>query len=94
MTRKRQSRDTDVPNQTANKAKAEVERWSSEPDTVERREHDRSAESVTGADEGGGITNRPIGEELHNQDLVPGRGEARRGAHAGHGDPNRPIEEE
>jgi hypothetical protein len=59
------------PNQAANKRKAEGERWRSEPDTIERREHDRGAERGAGADEGGGISNRPIGEEIHNEERGP-----------------------
>lgn len=87
-------RDTDVPNETANKSNAEGERWRSESDTVERRERNRAAEPETNSKEGGGISNRPIGEEVENQDHVPGRGEARQGAHAGHGDRKRSVEEE
>jgi hypothetical protein len=34
----------------------------------------------------GGITNRPLDEEMSNQDAVPARGESKPGAHAGHGD--------
>lgn len=90
----KRKRDTDVPNQTANKTKAEGERWSSESDTVERRERNRAAEPHTASKEGGGISNRPIGEEVEDQDHVPERGEARQGAHAGHGDRNRSVEEE
>lgn len=76
-----------TPNQAANKSKPEGERWSSDSDTVERadRNRPRSSESAP-ADEGGGITNRPLGEEQRNQDLVPDRGTSREGAHAGHGD--------
>jgi hypothetical protein len=62
-------RDRNTPNQTANKGKAEGERWKSESDTVERRDHERSAERQEETGEGGGITNRPIGEEVRNQDM-------------------------
>ena len=34
----------------------------------------------------GGITNRPLDEEMSNQEAVPARGESKPGAHAGHGD--------
>lgn len=87
-------RDVDGPNQAANKSKAEGERWSSEPDTVERRERNRAAEPRTGSEEAGGISNRPIGEEVENQELVPERGETRTRARAGHGDGNRSVEGE
>lgn len=87
------TRDTNERNQPANKNEAEGERWRSEPDTVARREQGRTGD-VSGSDEGGGITNRPIGDEVANQALVPERGESRKGAHAGHGDRNRSVEEE
>ena len=90
----KRKRDNEVPNQAANKSKAEGERWSSESDTVERRERNRAAEPRTGSEEGGGISNRPIGEEVENQELVPERGEVRTRAHAGHGDGNQSVEEE
>jgi hypothetical protein len=81
--------DRNTPNQAANKGKAEGERWTSEPDTVEQRDRSRTAERAPGTDDSGGITNRPLEEEMQNQDLVPERGESREGAHAGHGDRNR-----
>lgn len=83
------ARDDDrmLPNQAANKSKAEGERWTSEPDTVERRDRIPAVEGSTG--EGGGITNRPLAEERENQDAVPDRGKSRPGAHAGHGTPER-----
>lgn len=77
--------DRNTPNQAANKSKAEGERWESDPNTMER--HDRgSDEQMRDSGRGGGITNRPIGEEQANQDAVPDRGESREGAHAGHGE--------
>lgn len=81
--------DRTTPNQAANKGKAEGERWKSEPDTVEQRDRSRTAERAPGRDDVGGITNRPLEEEMQNQDLIPERGESREGAHAGHGDRNR-----
>ena len=80
------AKDRNIPNPAANKSKAEGDRWNSEADTVERV--DRDAERQMPADEGGGITNRPLDEEERNQDRVPDRGETREGAHAGHGDRN------
>ena len=49
---------------------------------VERVDRERKVP----ADEAGGITNRPLDEEERNQDRLPDRGDARDGAHAGHGD--------
>jgi hypothetical protein len=76
------AKDRDMPNPAANKNKAEGDRWSSEADTVERVDREREIP----ADEAGGITNRPLDEEERNQDRLPERGDAREGAHAGHGD--------
>lgn len=81
--------DRNTPNQAAKKSKAEGEPWQSEPDTVEERDRSRVSEGPPERDEGGGITNRPLDEEMRNQDLVPDRGESREGAHAGHGDRDR-----
>jgi hypothetical protein len=81
--------DRNTPNQAANKSKAEGDRWNSEADTVEQRDRSRASDRTSGPDEGGGITNRPLEEEMKNQDLVPDRGESREGAHAGHGDRSR-----
>jgi hypothetical protein len=90
------NRDQDTPNQAANKSKAEGERWTSDSETVERRDR-----SDAGMDDSGGITNRPLDQEMDNQDRLPDRGESREGAHAGHGDrergrnrPDRGTEEE
>lgn len=70
--------DQDRPNQTSNKHKAEGERPGVDRQTT---------------DEPSGITNRPIDEEIENQERVPDRGEAKEGAHAGHG-PDRNRREE
>ena len=78
-------RHSSIPNRTANKSKAESDRWASEDDTVERRDRARTSEDT----EAGGITNRPLAEESANQDAVPDRGRPRDGAHAGHGDRDR-----
>jgi hypothetical protein len=71
-----------VPNDASAKSKAEGDRWESESDTVERYD-ERVGRS---GEQGGGITNRPVGEEMDNQASLPERGESREGAHAGHGD--------
>ena len=67
-----------VPNDASAKSKAEGDRWESDSETVERYDE-------TTGDEGGGITNRPLDEEIENQAAVPERGESRDGAHAGRG---------
>ena len=70
----------DKPNQNANKTKAEGERWGSEPDTVARVDRDEHPERLydeEDADNAGGITNRPLSEEIGNQETLPGRGTTR-----------------
>lgn len=85
--------DKNMPNQSANKTKAEGERWDSNADTGERRPDAESGRTDTagsrGQENAGGITNRPLDEEEENQEAVPEPGESREGAHAGHGDTNR-----
>jgi hypothetical protein len=73
-----------VPNDASAKSKAEGDRWESDSETVER--YDQTVDGSAGDEGGGGITNRPLAEELENQSAVPGRGESREDAHAGHGD--------
>ena len=59
--------DTDRPNRQSNMEKAEGDR--------------ASAEQYN--DQGGtGITNRPIDEEISNQESVPERGKTKPGSHA------------
>ena len=53
--------DHSIPSRAADKSKAEGDRWASESDTVERR--DRNSTGASSADQGGGITNRPLKEE-------------------------------
>ena len=60
--------DTDRPNRQSNMEKAEGDRASAE-------QYDERGEA--------GITNRPIDEEIDNQERVPDRGERKPGAHAG-----------
>ena len=68
--------DRSTPNQASNKSKAEGERWKSEDDTVERQDRTRSSDDqMTEPDDAGGITNRPLDEEMDSQDRVPDRGE-------------------
>ena len=64
------------PNDASRKSKAEGDRGNL----------DKTAPGALGDDQGGGITNRPLDEEIANQQAVPERGESKPGAHAGHGD--------
>ena len=67
--------DKDTPNRAANKDKAEGERWKSEEGVIPNSESstDRRFRDENG-DDAGGITNRPIGEEIDNQNTLPERG--------------------
>ena len=69
--------DRNTPNQASksNKSRAEGEPWKSEDDTVERQDRTRSSDDRMTEAEAGGITNRPLDEEMENQDRVPDRGE-------------------
>ena len=62
---------TNRPKPNANRQKAKGEPWSSEQDTVER------VSPVGDSDNAGGITNRPLDEEVGNQDALPPRGTRR-----------------
>lgn len=69
--------DQDRPNQNANKDKAEGERWSSEENTVrnvERDEHPENLYEGGASENAGGITNRPLDDEITNQEELPVRG--------------------
>jgi hypothetical protein len=46
--------------------------WSSEDDTVEQA--DRNSYPADDGDDAGGISNRPLEEEMENQDALPDRG--------------------
>jgi hypothetical protein len=79
--------DQDRPNQSANKDKAEGERWSSEENTVGNADRDENAEQLYDAEDAadsGGITNRPLSEEIRTQEEIPARGTSRDSA----GDPD------
>jgi hypothetical protein len=53
--------------------KAEGGRWTSDPDTVEVA--DRYSEGVGGVEENtGGLSNRPLSEEVERQHNLPDRG--------------------
>ena len=69
--------DQDSPNQNAGKSKAEAERWSSEPTEVRNADRDEHPERLyedEDTDNAGGITNRPLSEEIDNQEGLPARG--------------------
>ncbi|MEX1128334.1 MAG: hypothetical protein WEB50_07210 [Vicinamibacterales bacterium] len=72
--------DQDRPNQSANTDKAEGERWSSEENTVRDADRDENPEELYDAEDAGdsgGITNRPLAEEIGNQEEIPARGTSR-----------------
>ena len=67
----------DWPNQTANKSKAEGERWESDSETVRNADRDEHPEQLyedDDTDDAGGITNRPLSQEIDNQEALPERG--------------------
>ena len=66
--------DKDTPNRPANKDKAEGERWRSDQDAVPDSESSTSRSYTDDGDNAGGITNRPLGEEIDNQNSLPDRG--------------------
>jgi len=70
--------DQDRPNRASNMEKAEGDR-----DTVADTDTSRRSEWGEGRSEGGGITNRPLGEEKGNQQEVPERGDRKDGAREG-----------
>jgi hypothetical protein len=83
--------DKTNPSQSANKSKAEGDRWGSKPDTVEQQDRDRQGSrdqtpGYTSGTNAGGITNRPLEEEDENQAAVPDRDESREGMSAGRSD--------
>lgn len=72
--------DQDRPNQTANKSKAEGERWQPDPDPGQDADRDEAPERLypdNDADSAGGITNRPLSQEIGNQEALPERGTSR-----------------
>lgn len=71
------------PNDAARKSQAEGDRWTSDSDAVERYDENVAGEDT---DNAGGITNRPLDEEIGSQEALPRRNTSREGAHAGHGD--------
>jgi hypothetical protein len=68
--------EKDIPTRSSDMEKAEGDRWTSDPDTVEVA--DRYSEGVGDVDEGtGGISNRPLPEEVERQHNLPKRGTSR-----------------
>ena len=68
--------DQDKPNQNADTRKAEGERWRSDSDT-RNADRDENPERLYGgdsSDDAGGITNRPLSEEVGSQEALPKRG--------------------
>src|SRR5215210_6310431 len=69
--------DPNAPNQNANKIKAEGDRWSAQQASATRAA-DRNDIAGNYADENGdnagGITNRPLDQEVGNQQALPKRG--------------------
>ena len=79
--------DKETPTRSANMEKAEGSRWTSDPDTVEVSE--RYSEGIGGANENsGGISNRPLEEEIDRQHNLPDRG-TRLNEESGEGDVER-----
>jgi hypothetical protein len=72
------------PNDASQKSKAEGDRWS--PESEAAGPDERSGYRTD--EEGSGVTNRTLDEEIENQESLPARGESKPGAHAGHGDSN------
>jgi hypothetical protein len=69
--------DQDRPNQNANKIKAEGDRWTSDSNTVRDADRDENPERLyhdSDNDDAGGITNRPLSQEIGNQEALPDRG--------------------
>lgn len=75
----------DIPNRASNMEKAEGDRWSSDPATVERRDRERADSGASADEPGTGISNRSDTEERENQEAVPPRGDTKGGANAGSG---------
>lgn len=72
--------DQERPNQAANKSKAEGERWTSEPGSVRQADRDENPEQLYDDQKGstgGGITNRPLSDEVGSQEALPDRGTRR-----------------
>jgi hypothetical protein len=72
--------EQNMPNDASRKSKAEGDR-ANDSGNAGMGEAGRDAIDT----EAGGITNRPLDEEIENQAALPDRGESKAGAHAGRG---------
>lgn len=72
--------DQNGPNPAANRDPAEGSRDALDRD--DRGTDERYSDENERADEGGGITNRPLSRERAEQREVPDRGDAKPGGHA------------
>lgn len=72
----------DTPNRPANKDKAEGERWRSEDNAIPNSESSTWREYPDDGDNAGGITNRPLDEEIDNQNALPERGRTQADEHS------------
>jgi hypothetical protein len=70
------------PNDSSDMEPAEGSRDAVNLDIDDQEAEERYDEDEGGGDQGGGITNRPLGEEIENQRDVPPRGHAKPGGHA------------
>ncbi len=66
--------DKDTPNRSADRDKAEGDRWSSDKDVIPNSESSTGRGCDDGGDTAGGIANRPLTEEIDNQNSFPERG--------------------
>jgi hypothetical protein len=66
--------DKNTPNRSTDQDKAEGERWSSEQDVIPNSESSTWRGYDDDGDNAGGITNRPLDEEIENQNSLPERG--------------------
>ena len=70
--------EQDRPNQNANKSKAEGERITGEErGNAAKGDRDTNPERLydqDDSDDAGGITNRPLSDEVENQESLPARG--------------------
>ena len=68
-----------APNSASGKSKAEGERNASQQSSTRNAERSRpEAGYDESGDAGGGITNRPLDEEVENQEALPQRGNSRK----------------
>lgn len=66
--------DKNTPNRAANMEKVEGDRWKSEEDAVPSSPPESPRYRKDDGDRAVGITNRPLDEEIENQQALPERG--------------------